>query len=190
MASNADRVPPGQFLTDEWPVLHYGLVPRINPETWRFRVFGLVDSEKVLTRQDFLNLPRVKVVCDIHCVTHWSRLENEFEGVRIRDVLNLVQVKPEAKYVMFHAEGGWSTNLPLEDVLRDDAIFAWRWNGQDLTPEHGWPMRTVVPHLYFWKSAKWVNGMELMPVDRPGFWERNGYHMYGDPWKEERYADD
>ncbi len=185
-----ERTPPGQILTRDWPVLHYGNVPRISLEDWRLRIFGLVEEEVELTFQDFQRLPRTKVTCDIHCVTHWSRLDNEFEGVLIRDAINLVKVKPEARYVMFHAHGGWSTNLPLADVMRDDALFAWRWNGQDLTPEHGWPMRTVVPHLYFWKSAKWVTGMEFMAEDRPGFWERNGYHMYGDPWKEQRYSDD
>ncbi|MFZ5822751.1 MAG: sulfite oxidase-like oxidoreductase [Bacillota bacterium] len=188
--SLAERTPPGQILTRDWPVLHYGAVPRIDLATWRFRIFGLVEEELALTYQDFLKLPRAKVSCDIHCVTHWSRLNNEFEGVLFRDLYSLVKPKPEARYVMFHAEGGWTTNVPLADLLRDDVLFAWRWNGQDLTPEHGWPMRTVVPHLYFWKSAKWVRAMELMAEDQPGFWERNGYHMYGDPWKSQRYAED
>lgn len=188
--SPAERTPPGQILTRDWPVLHYGSVPRIDIERWRFRIFGLVEEELTLTYQDFLKLPRAKVQCDIHCVTHWSRLDNEFEGVLFRDVYHLVKVKPEAAYVMFHAEGGWTTNVPLADLLRDDVLFAWRWNGQDITPEHGWPMRTVVPHLYFWKSAKWVCGMEFMAEDRPGFWEMNGYHMYGDPWQNQRYSDD
>jgi DMSO/TMAO reductase YedYZ molybdopterin-dependent catalytic subunit len=188
--SPADRTPPGQILTRDWPVLHYGSVPRIDIDQWRFRIFGMVEEELTLSFQEFMKLPRTKVMCDIHCVTHWSRLDNEFEGVLFRDVYNLVKVKPEAQYVMFHAEGGWTTNVPLPDLLRDDVLFAWRWNGQDITPEHGWPMRTVVPHLYFWKSAKWVRGMEFMAENRPGFWEMNGYHMYGDPWKSERYADD
>lgn len=188
--SLAERTPPGQVLTRDWPVLHYGSVPRIAVEDYRFRIFGLVEEEKVLTLQDFMNLPRTKVTCDIHCVTHWSRLDNEFEGVLFKDVMNLVKVRPEAKHVFFHAHGGWTTNVPIADLLRDDVLFAWRWNGQDITPEHGWPMRTVVPHLYFWKSAKWVTGMEFMESDKPGFWERNGYHAYGDPWKEQRYSDD
>lgn len=188
--SLSDRVPPGQILTRDWPVLHYGSVPRIDLQQWRFRIFGLVEEERSLSFDDFLQLPRSVVTCDIHCVTHWSRLDNQFEGVRFMDVLKLVTPKPEARYVMFHAPGGWSTNLPLADLLRDDVLFAWRWNGKDLTPEHGWPMRTVVPHLYFWKSAKWVTGMEFMADDRPGFWERNGYHMYGDPFAEQRYSDD
>jgi DMSO/TMAO reductase YedYZ molybdopterin-dependent catalytic subunit len=186
----AERTPPGQILTGNWPVLHYGNVPRVDLAAWRFRIFGLVENAVELTHQEFQNLPRTKVGCDIHCVTHWSRLDNEFEGVLFKDVLKLVQVKPEAQYVLFHAEGGWSTNVPLADLLRDNVLFAWRWNGQDLSPEHGWPMRTVVPHLYFWKSAKWVKGMEFLAEDRPGFWERNGYHMYGDPFREQRYSDD
>lgn len=188
--SPAERTPPGQILTRDWPVLHYGTVPRVDIATWRFRIFGLVEEELTLTYEDFLKLPRTKVARDIHCVTHWSRLANEFEGVLFRAVHNLIKPKPEARYVMFHAEGGWTTNVPLPDLLRDDVLFAWRWNGQDITPEHGWPMRTVVPHLYFWKSAKWVRAMELMAEDQPGFWERNGYHMYGDPWKNQRYSDD
>jgi DMSO/TMAO reductase YedYZ molybdopterin-dependent catalytic subunit len=186
----AERTPPGQILTRDWPVLHYGSVPRVNVDTWRFRIFGLVEHEVELTYQDFMEMPRSKVACDIHCVTHWSRLNNEFEGVLFKDVLKLVNVNPAAKYVLFHAEGGWSTNVPLEDLMRDDVLFAWRWNGQDISVEHGWPMRTVVPQLYFWKSAKWVKSMEFLADDKPGFWEENGYHMYGDPFKEQRYSDD
>lgn len=186
----AERTPPGQILTRDWPVLHYGSVPRISLDTWRFRIFGLVEEELSLTYQDFMQMERSVVDCDIHCVTHWSRLDNRFEGVRFTEVMKRIKVRPEAKYLLFHAEGGWTTNLPLADLLRDDVLFAWRWNGQDLTPEHGWPMRTVVPHLYFWKSAKWVKGMEFLAQDRPGFWERNGYHMYGDPFREQRYSDD
>jgi DMSO/TMAO reductase YedYZ molybdopterin-dependent catalytic subunit len=186
----AERTPPGQILTRDWPVLHYGSVPRVNVDTWRFRIFGLVEHEIELTYQDFMQMPRSKVACDIHCVTHWSRLNNEFEGVLFKDVIKRVNVKPEAKYVLFHAEGGWSTNVPLADLVRDDVLFAWRWNGQDISVEHGWPMRTVVPHLYFWKSAKWVKSMEFLAEDKPGFWEENGYHMYGDPFKEQRFSDD
>ncbi len=186
----AERTPPGQYLTRDWPVLHYGNVPRVNPETWRFRVFGLVEQELELTLNQFRSLPVTQVHCDIHCVTQWSRLDNDFEGVLFKDLLTQVKVRPEAKYVLLHAEGGWTTNVPLADLLRDDVLFAWRWNGQEITPEHGWPLRTVVPHLYFWKSAKWVRGMELVAEDRPGFWERNGYHMYGNPWTEERFSDD
>jgi len=183
------RIPPGQVATRKWPVLHYGSVPKVDLETWRFRIFGLVAEEVSLTYPEFMSLPRTRVQCDIHCVTGWSRLDNEFEGVLARDVLRLAQVKPEAKYVMVHAEQGFTANLPVADLLRDDVLFAYRWNGQDLTPEHGWPLRLVVPHLYFWKSAKWVTGLELMEHDRPGFWEQHGYHMYGDPWKVQRYSE-
>jgi len=184
------RIPPGQVLTKKWPVLHYGDVPQIDLQQWRFRIFGLVDQEVTLTHPEFMRLPRTKVTCDIHCVTRWSRLDNEFEGVLARDVLRLARLKPEARYAMIHAEGGFTTNLPLADLMRDDVLFAFRCNGEDLTPEHGWPLRLVVPHLYFWKSAKWVTGIELMAEDKPGFWEQQGYHMYGDPWKEQRYRDD
>ena len=190
MAGETERIPPGQVQTRHWPVLHHGTVPRIDLETWRFRIFGLVEEERTLTYSELTGLPRTSVACDIHCVTRWSRLDNTFEGVRFRDLLQMVSVKPEAKYVLVHAEQGFTTNVPLADLLRDDVLFAWRWNGFDLTPEHGWPLRLVVPHLYFWKSAKWVRGLELLAEDRPGFWERNGYHMYGDPWRQERYDDE
>ncbi|GAB7388836.1 sulfite oxidase-like oxidoreductase [Bacillaceae bacterium] len=183
-----DRVPPNQRVTEGFPVLHYGEVPTIRLEEWDFRIFGLVEEEKRLTWEDFMALPKTKVKNDIHCVTGWSKLDNEWEGVLVRDVMKLVNVKPEAKFVMVHAEGGWTTNLPLEDFLRETSIFAYKHNGEELTPDHGWPLRLVVPHLYFWKSAKWVRAVELMEHDKPGFWERNGYHMYGDPWKNQRYA--
>ncbi|MDR7521643.1 MAG: sulfite oxidase-like oxidoreductase [Armatimonadota bacterium] len=183
-----DRVPPGQYLTEKWPVLHYGSVPRFDPQTWDFRIFGLVEEPVRLSYQEFRALPTTTMSCDIHCVTAWSRIGVTFEGVPARTVLDLARVRPEAKYVMVHGEQGYETNLPLEYLRADDALFAHRADGRDLTPEHGWPLRLVVPRLYFWKSAKWVRGLELMAKDRPGFWERNGYHMHGDPWKEERYS--
>jgi DMSO/TMAO reductase YedYZ molybdopterin-dependent catalytic subunit len=133
-------------------------------------------------------LPTTVVTCDIHCVTAWSRLGVTFEGVAAKTVLGLATIRPDARFVMVHAEQGYETNLPLEYLLADDALFAWRADGQELSPEHGWPLRLVVPRLYFWKSAKWVRGLELLATDRAGFWERNGYHMRGDPWHEERYA--
>lgn len=186
-----DRVPPGQTLTDTWPVLHYGTVPRIDINEWRLRVFGLVEEELSLSWDAFSQLPMQTNQCDIHCVTHWSRLDNQFEGVPFTELLKLVKVKPEAQYVMFWAQdGSYSTNVPLQDLLRDDVLLAVRHNGQDLTPEHGWPVRMVVPHLYFWKSTKWVEGIQFMAEDRPGFWERNGYHMYGDPWRNQRFDTD
>ena len=182
------RLPPGQAETTKWPVLHYGAVPRTNLERWRFRIVGLVDEPKELTYEQFMDLPKVTVHCDIHCVTRWSQFDMTFEGVPFREVYNLVTPKPGVHFVMVHAEYGFTTNVPLDDLLRDDVLFAHKANGEDLTLEHGWPLRLVVPHLYFWKSAKWVRGLELLADDKPGFWERNGYHMRGDPWKEERFS--
>lgn len=185
-----DRVPPGQLLTDKFPVLHAGTVPRIDLEKWDFRIFGLVEQEKTLTFPEVMSLPQSTVKSDIHCVTTWSRLDNTWEGVLFRDVAQLVKIKPEAKFVMVHAEQGWTANLPLEDLMYDNVLFAHKHDGTDLTLNHGWPLRLVVPHLYFWKSAKWVRGIEFMGEDRPGFWEQHGYHLYADPWLEQRYRDD
>jgi DMSO/TMAO reductase YedYZ molybdopterin-dependent catalytic subunit len=182
------RVPPGQYVTEKWPVLHYGSVPRFNPETWSFKVWGLVENPLQLTYQEFRALPGATIRCDIHCVTAWSQLDMSFEGVPAKAVLDLAGVRPEARFAVVHAEQGYEANMPLEYLLADDAVFAHRANGKDLTPEHGWPLRLVVPRLYFWKSAKWVRGLEVAAKDRAGFWERNGYHMLGDPWKEERYS--
>ena len=183
-----DRLPPGQSLTDKWPVLHAGTVPRFDPATWDFKIGGLVEQPVRLTYPEFLALPMVHLRRDIHCVTAWSKLDVDFEGVPTKAVLALAKPLPEAKFVMVRAEQGYETNLPLEYLLADDALFASRADGQDLTPEHGWPLRLVVPRLYFWKSAKWVRGVELMAKDRRGFWERNGYHNHADPWREERYS--
>ncbi|MFD2610957.1 sulfite oxidase-like oxidoreductase [Paenibacillus gansuensis] len=183
-----DRVPPGQRLTDGFPVLHHGSVPYYNDMSkWNLRVFGLVEEEVTFSYKQFLALPKQEFKNDIHCVTTWSKLANVWEGVAVRTIMEKVKLKPEAKYVMLHAEEGWTTNLPVEDFLAETSFLGFRHNGQLLTPEHGYPVRMVVPHLYFWKSAKWLRGIEFMPKDKPGFWERNGYHMYGDPWKEERY---
>jgi len=182
------RVPPGQYVTEKWPVLHYGSLPRFNPKTWDFQVYGLVENPVALSYEQFMALPRTTLTCDVHCVTSWSKLDVVFEGVPVRDVLARAGVKPEARFVMVHAEQGYETNLPLEYLLGEDALLAHRANGADLTPEHGWPLRLVVPRLYFWKSAKWVRGFELLAQDRRGFWERNGYHNHADPWKEERYS--
>jgi DMSO/TMAO reductase YedYZ molybdopterin-dependent catalytic subunit len=184
----ADRVPPGQYVTEKWPVLHYGSIPRSNPETWDFRIFGLVEEPLRLTHKEFRALPTKTITTDIHCVTAWSRLGMTFEGVPAAEILNLVKIRPEATFVMAHSEQGYETNLPLDFLRADDALFAWRADGADLAPEHGWPLRLVIPRLYFWKSAKWVRGIELLAKDRAGFWERNGYHMHGDPWSEERYS--
>lgn len=181
------RLPPGQALTEKWPVLHYGDVPRFDPTRWDFRVNGLVENPIRLSWDEFKALPLTAMTVDIHCVTRWSRFDTHFEGVLFKVIHERVKPRPQAQFVLVHAEQGFTTNLPLEDLLRENVIFALRADGADLEPEHGYPVRLVVPHLYFWKSAKWVRGLEFMASDRPGFWERNGYHRYGDPWKEQRF---
>ncbi len=183
------RVPPDQYVTEKWPVLHSGSIPRFDAARWDFRIFGEVDAPVQLSYVEFMALPKVTVACDIHCVTAWSKLGVTFEGVAAKTVLALAKVKPSAQFAVVHAEQGYEANLPLPYLLADDAVFAYRADGKDLAPEHGWPLRLVVPRLYFWKSAKWVRGVEVLAQDRPGFWERNGYHIRGDPWKEERYSD-
>ncbi len=183
-----DRVPPGQTLTQGFPVLHYGSVPYYTDMSkWDLSVFGLVENELKISYKDFMALPRKEFKNDIHCVTTWSKLDNVWEGVAVSEIMSKVKLKPEAKFVMLHGEHGWNTNLPLEDFLRETSFLAIKHNGELLTPEHGYPVRMVVPHLYFWKSAKWLRGIEFIEKDKPGFWERNGYHMYGDPWKSQRY---
>jgi DMSO/TMAO reductase YedYZ molybdopterin-dependent catalytic subunit len=182
-----NRVPPGQRLVQSWPVLHAGKIPPFDKDDWKFRIFGLVEEEVVLTLDQFRDLPMVKVYSDIHCVTGWSMLDMLWEGVSAREIRKLVSISPKAEFVMVHAAGGYTTNLPLEDFFQEDVLFAHRVNRKDLAEEHGYPVRLVVPKLYFWKSAKWANGLEFMENDRPGFWETHGNHMHGDPWKEERY---
>jgi len=185
----AGRIPPGQTLTTKWPVLTYGLTPRFNPATWSFRCFGLVEHEAAWTWEEFTKLPRTEITCDIHCVTRWSRLDNRFEGVHIREIMKRIRLKPEARHVLVHADPDYTTNLPLDDLVDDDVLLALAHDGQELTPDHGGPLRLVVPKLYFWKSAKWLRGFEFLDVNPPGFWELNGYHMHADPWREERYSD-
>lgn len=184
----ATRVPPGQQLTVKWPVLHYGNIPRVDLAKWTFQVGGLVEEPVTWTWEEFLALPRSTRKNDIHCVTRWTKLDNTWEGVPVRDVLARVRLKPEASHVLIHAEHGFTANLSLADFDREENIFARLHDGQELSQEHGWPLRLVVPHLYFWKSVKWVRGLEFLDHDEPGFWERNGYHMRGDPWAEERYS--
>lgn len=183
-----ERIPPGQVQTEKWPVLTYGEPPLIETAEWRFSISGLVEEPAVLTWQDLTSLPLTKVVCDMHCVTRWSKLDNEFEGARVRDLMARVRLKPNASHVMVHGYGGYTTNLPLADLMGDDVLLAYKYEGKPLERDHGGPCRLLVPKLYLWKSAKWVNGFELMAKDRPGFWERAGYHIYGDPWKEERHG--
>ena len=182
--------PPGQFITNKFPVLTFGQTPQIDLADWKFNVFGLVDEAFELDWKEFTNLPRVTIEAEFHCVTQWSKLQNTWEGVSFRQLMKLVKTKPEAHYAMVHCYGGYSTNLALDVVDDDDVLFAYRHDGQALTAEHGGPMRFVVPKRYGWKSAKWVNGIEFMEQDRPGFWEARGYHMEGDPWREERFWDE
>ncbi len=188
--NNTKRIPPDQIVTEKFPVLHAGQVPSIQLETWDFRVFGLVEEEKSWNYDAMMSLKKENKSNDIHCVTGWSKLNNEWTGIPVKEVMSHVKIKPEAKFMMIWAEGGWNTNLPLEDFMREENLFATHHNGEPLTLEHGWPLRLVIPHLYFWKSAKWVRGIELLAEDKAGYWERAGYHMYGDPWKSQRYWND
>lgn len=186
----ANRVPPGQSRTQKWPVLDASGPPRIDLAQWRLRLTGLVGQPTEYTWEQFLALPRVKVFADFHCVTRWSRLGNLWTGVAVRDlVARAGGVTPEARYVSARGyDRNWTTNLPLDDFLVDDALVAFLHDGEELTLEHGGPARLIVPRLYAWKSAKWVHEIEFLAQDRPGFWERNGYHNHGDPWREERFG--
>ncbi len=183
------RLPPGQYATEKWPVLTYGGVPQIDLGTWTFRCYGRVAHEVSWTWQEFLRLPRIEVVSDIHCVTRWSRFDNRWEGVSVSEILRRVEVAPEAVAVMAHSEGGYTTNIALSDLREDDVLLAIRHDGRDISPEHGGPCRLVVPKLYFWKSAKWIRAFEFLDANAPGFWERNGYHLRGEPFAEERFSD-
>jgi DMSO/TMAO reductase YedYZ molybdopterin-dependent catalytic subunit len=183
------RLPPGQVLTPKWPVLTYGAAPPADLQTWTFRCYGLVEKEVSWTWKEFLELPRVEVTSDIHCVTRWSRYDNRWEGVAVREILRRLSLRPAAVAVMAHTQEGYTTNIPLADLNVENALLAIKHDGQDLPAEHGGPCRLVVPKLYFWKSAKWIRSFEILDVDAPGFWEENGYHLHADPWKEERYSD-
>jgi DMSO/TMAO reductase YedYZ molybdopterin-dependent catalytic subunit len=184
----AGRLPPGQSLTLKWPVLHEGPVPAFDPRTWDFRIFGLVEEPVTLSWEEFGRLPQITVVADMHCVTRWSRFDNRWEGVAAAEAMKLVKPKAEARHVMVHAEHGYTANLPLEDLLRPTSLVALRHDGEPLAPQHGFPLRLVVPQLYAWKSVKWVRGIELLERETPGFWEQNGYHIYGDPFREQRFS--
>jgi DMSO/TMAO reductase YedYZ molybdopterin-dependent catalytic subunit len=185
-----DRVPPGQSRSKKWPILDASGPPAIDLARWRFRVGGLVGKEVEWNWDSFVKLPRVRVFSDFHCVTRWSRLGNLWEGVSTQELLRQAGGAADgARFVMIYGhDRGWTTNLPLEDFLADDALVAFEHDGEALTVEHGGPARLIVPRLYAWKSAKWVAGIELLAKDRQGFWEANGYHMRGDPWKEQRYG--
>lgn len=185
----ADRIPPGQYLTEKFPVLHYGSTPRTDLATWDFKVFGLVDSPFTLTWDEFKALPRKQLTTDIHCVTRWSKLDTVWEGVAIQTILERAGVQATANHVVAHCEQGYTTNLPLDVLDDDDVLLTDTFDGKPLELDHGWPLRLLVPKRYFWKSAKWIRGLEFLDHDQPGFWERYGYHNEGDPWKEERFSE-
>lgn len=186
------RLPPGQAQTRKWPVLHYGQVPAVDPATWRLEIGGLIERPWSCNWDEFQALPRIRVRCDIHCVTRWSRLDNLFEGPSVRSVLAKAGPLPEARHALLLSYGdpgqAWSTNVPLAEFMDEDCLFAMTHDGEPISADHGGPVRVVIPKLYFWKSCKWVRRVELRRDDAPGFWEENGYHMHGDPWKEERYG--
>ena len=182
------RLPPGQYLTDKWPVLHSGTVPKTDLATWDFRVFGEVEEPLTVTWEELEQLPSRQVTVDIHCVTRWSRFDTRFTGVHWSELAKRVKPKPSAHYVVAHAEQGFTSNLPLEAIEADDALIAYEADGEPLTFDHGWPLRLMVPSRYFWKSAKWLRGLELRSSDQPGFWERYGYHNEADCSKEQRYG--
>ncbi len=183
---HGERVPPGQFLTTKFPVLTYGPEPKVDIDSWQFRVFGLVEKEITLDWQGFSALPWKVLAADFHCVTQWSALDQTWEGVAVADLLSLAGVSMESRYLMAHCFGGYNTNVPL-DLALEEGFLAHKQAGEPIGKSHGWPLRLIVPSLYGWKSAKWVNGIELMAEDAPGFWEQRGYHNNGDPWKEERF---
>ena len=182
------RLPPGQYLTEKWPVLHAGSIPRVHLATWDFKVFGEVEQPLTLSWDELKALPAKEITVDIHCVTRWSRFDVAFEGVHWRDIATLCRPLPSARFVVAHAEHDFTSNVPLSSLEHERALLATHADGEPLTAEHGGPMRLVVPGKYFWKSAKWLRGLELTEHDRPGFWERYGYHNDADFWKEERYG--
>lgn len=188
--SDTDRLPPGQHLVKNWPVLDLGQQPRIQTAEWALQIIGAVENPVKLDWDAFHRLPQSNKLSDIHCVTTWSRYDNRWQGVSTHDLLDLVMPKPEAKFVMLTSYDGYATNLPLEDFASGDGILATHWEGEPLTHDHGGPMRLVIPHLYFWKSAKWLRRIEFLIGDQAGFWEKNGYHKLGDPWREQRYSGD
>ncbi len=186
--SGMDRLPPGQVLTDRWPILDLGVRPEIVLKDWRLEVGGLVENPVTLDWEAFMALPQSEVTADMHCVTTWSRYDNGWEGVRFVDLAALVKPKPEAKFVVQEASEGYTTNVPLEDCMRETSLLAYEHDGQPLTKEHGGPVRMVIPHLYAWKGAKFIKKITFVVQDNPGFWEVRGYNSHGDPWREERYS--
>jgi len=183
-----NRLPPGQSLTEKFPVLTYGPNPKFDPATWDFRVFGEIENEMSWNWEDFQKLPTVNITTDIHCVTRWSKFDTEWEGVSFKHLVELVGVKDTARFVIAHCDYGYTTNLPIETMMDDDVMLAYKYAGELLEPDHGAPVRTLVPKRYFWKSAKFLRALEFSPIDKPGFWEKGGYHNDGDPWKQERFS--
>jgi DMSO/TMAO reductase YedYZ molybdopterin-dependent catalytic subunit len=192
------RLPPGQSLTQKFPVLHYGPVPRFNPATWNLKIWGEVENEIMWTWDQVQRLPRIQMIMDIHCVTRWSKFDTLWEGISVRTLIDqgTIKIKPGARHVIQHAEYGFTVNLPLEVVLADNFLLATHFDGQPLTPDHGYPLRGIIGHIpgrdelktpYFWKGAKWLRGLEFSVEDKPGFWEQAGYHNEADVWKEERF---
>jgi DMSO/TMAO reductase YedYZ molybdopterin-dependent catalytic subunit len=184
------RLPPGQHLTKDWPVLDLGVVPPVSRERWRLDVYGAVENPVFWTFAEFAAQKQAQFTSDIHCVTTWSRYDNEWEGLATRELLAACQPRQDARFVVLHSHDGYTTNLALDDFAAEDALLAHSWSGEPLSAEHGGPVRLVVPHLYFWKSAKWVQSIEFLTEDAPGFWEVRGYHNRGDPWAEQRYSGD
>jgi DMSO/TMAO reductase YedYZ molybdopterin-dependent catalytic subunit len=184
------RLPPGQYLTERFPVLHVGDVPTYAPGEWNLTIGGLVNNPFALTFEELTALPSVTLTTDIHCVTKWSKFDTVWRGVKLKDLLDRTGIQSDATHVMGHAEYGYTANLPLEDALLDESMVVWEYEGEPIEPIHGGPVRLLVPNLYFWKSPKWLRGIEVMNADKPGFWERNGYHMYGDPFREQRHWGD
>jgi len=182
------RLPPGQSLTLKWPVLHYGSVPHFDLTAWDFRLYGLVDAPLQFSWEEFNALPKIQRASDFHCVTRWSRFDNHWDGVAMKELLGRARPNPSVSHVLVHAEQGFTANVPFADLDRDEVLLATHHDGQPLMPDHGYPLRLIIPHLYAWKSVKWVRGLEFLDHDSPGFWEQNGYHMYGDPWKEQRFS--
>jgi DMSO/TMAO reductase YedYZ molybdopterin-dependent catalytic subunit len=184
---DANRVPPGQHLASGFPVLTYGETPQVNTNTWEFRVWGLA-TPKIFTWEDFMAFPKSDFTTDFHCVTRWSKLDVKWTGIKVTDFIKAIEFDPLATHVMEHCYGGYTTNISIDDLLREENFFAFNLFEEALSAEHGGPMRLVVPHLYAWKSAKWINGLEFLASEELGFWERNGYHRRGEPWAEERYS--
>ncbi len=186
----AERLPPGQHLVKDWPVLDLGMQPQVELEDWKLKIMGAVEHPAVWDWTAFNAQPQSNFISDIHCVTTWSRCDNQWDGVSTRDLLEAVRPLPDAKFVLLHSFDNYTTNLTLEDFAAEDSLLAHRWEGKPLTAAHGGPVRLVVPHLYFWKSAKWISKIEFIADNHPGFWEVRGYHDRGDPWAEERYSSD